>query len=272
MTVEATTRPGKGAREPGTGIALWYTRATRAGAFYGAAERWDGVGVVLDTSERRVLVLRNDGTHTGGTVLGSCAANVPYTAQVRLRVRSDHVAHTFRVDVALHPRAPWFACWRGAVALPPLLKLGVTASSRNAPFLVHSLTLGHSEPEDETNLRTLRQDETKMFALADKAADATAARLARATAGLCHVALEVAALAGAGESHDAALSEAVFVIPFVSLGLLGEVILLVDGHRTKGTEEMVQSVETSFGQAHEVLKGRFAALEQHAVNALAPLL
>ena len=176
------------------------------------------------------------------------------------------------VDVALHPRAPWFACWRGAVALPPLLKLGVTASSRNAPFLVHSLTLGHSEPEDETNLRTLRQDETKMFALADKAADATAARLARATAGLCHVALEVAALAGTGESHDAALSEAVFVIPFVSLGLLGEVILLVDGHRTKGTEEMVQSVETSFGQAHEVLKGRFAALEQHAVNALAPLL
>ena len=210
--MEATTRPGKGAREPGTGIALWYTRATRAGAFYGAAERWDGVGVVLDTSERRVLVLRNDGTHTGGTVLGSCAANVPNTAQVRLRVRSDHVAHTLRVDVALHPRAPWFACWRGAVALPPLLKLGVTASSRNAPFLVHSLTLGHSEPEDETNLRTLRQDETKMFALADKAADATAARLARATAGLCHVALEVAALAGTGESHDAALSEAVFVI------------------------------------------------------------
>lgn len=214
-TVVATARPGSGARAPGTGLALWYTRTTQTGPLYGAQERWDGLGVVLDTSERRVLVLRGDGARAGGTRLGSCAASVPAAAQVRLRVSSDRAAGTVRVDVALHPRARWLACWHGRLALPPLYKLGVTASSSHAPFVVHSLTLGHHATRPAAAAApALAADEAALLALADDTPDAATARLAQAAALLCHTALEVAALAGAdgpGDAETAALSEAVFV-------------------------------------------------------------
>lgn len=261
-TVVATARPGSGARAPGTGLALWYTRATQTGTLYGAQDRWDGLGVVLDTAERRVLVLHNDGTRAGGTLLGTCAASVPDAAQVRLRVSSDRAARTVRVDVALHPRARWMACWHGRVALPPLFKLGITARSSRAPFVVHSFTLGHSAEHTrvtaeaaaagDEQARALEADETALLALAgdEKAADEATARLARAAAQLCHTALEVAAVARV-DAPDEEEAAPVFA---------------------DTTAEMVQSVDTAFRHAHAVLQARLAALEQHAAAAFAPLL
>ncbi|KAI9489143.1 concanavalin A-like lectin/glucanase domain-containing protein [Zychaea mexicana] len=130
----------------GRGLAFWYTKeAMGDGPIFGAGDKWDGLGIWLDSANPRThtpttMALLNDGslafssrTDPSGYIIGSCQINYRNTGNVPARLRVTYTAKT--LTVMLDPMGDgkdYRTCiQKTGIALPSNYYFGFSAASHN---------------------------------------------------------------------------------------------------------------------------------------------
>ncbi|KAI7847548.1 concanavalin A-like lectin/glucanase domain-containing protein [Circinella umbellata] len=130
----------------GRGLAFWYTKeAMGDGPIFGAADKWDGLGIWLDSANPRThtpttMALLNDGTlafasrtDPEGYIIGSCQINYRNTGTVPAHLRVTYTAKT--LTVMLDPMGDgkdYRTCiQKTGINLPSGYYFGFSAASHN---------------------------------------------------------------------------------------------------------------------------------------------
>ncbi|KAI9251798.1 concanavalin A-like lectin/glucanase domain-containing protein [Phascolomyces articulosus] len=130
----------------GRGLAFWYTKeAMGNGPIFGAADKWDGLGIWLDSANPRThtpttMALLNDGTlafasrtDPQGYIIGSCQINYRNTGNVPAHLRVTYIAKT--LTVMLDPMGDgkdYRTCiQKTGINLPTGYYFGFSAASHN---------------------------------------------------------------------------------------------------------------------------------------------
>lgn len=131
-----------GGRQGADGLAFWYVRdAEREGSVYGNHDKWEGLGVFIDTFDNNgrgagpsVLAVLNDGTkeydHAAdgeSLSLGRCTAAVRNQPKHSL-IRITYDSKELRVDLDAGGGG-WRSCFTAPMSLPVGYHFGVTAAT-----------------------------------------------------------------------------------------------------------------------------------------------
>ncbi|KAI8138747.1 concanavalin A-like lectin/glucanase domain-containing protein [Fennellomyces sp. T-0311] len=143
---EVTFRVSGSHMHGGRGLAFWYTKeAMGDGPIFGAQDKWDGLGIWLDSANPRThtpttMALLNDGTlafasrtDPSGYIIGSCQLNYRNTGNVPAKLRVTFKAKT--LTVMMDPTGDgkdYRTCiQKTGISLPTGYYFGFSAASHN---------------------------------------------------------------------------------------------------------------------------------------------